>query len=143
MNIAFQVGLVAHLTADAAIAALVDDRIHPVQGRQGEKRTSILYRLAGGSTTRAMGAAPTGGAKVSEPFVELEAWAKTYLEAHQLNTAIAAALDGIVTTWSVTISGTTYTVAVRKSHRGEPFDLASEDGMFGVRCTYSMAYYLT
>jgi hypothetical protein len=93
-----------YLLADAAIAALIGDRIYPNAMPQGVRATSIVYNRISDVGYHVY-AGPLGFAR---PRYQLDAWAQTPDEAAALAGAIKERLDGfagVMGTPPVTVQG--------------------------------------
>lgn len=82
--------LFALLSADPAVAALVDARIYPLIAPQSAPLPRIVYTGAGGIRWNSI----DGPSGLGQPRVQIDAYAATYGQAHALAKAIRDALDG-------------------------------------------------
>ena len=85
-----RLGLRAFLLADAPIAAIVVDRVDPIQLAAGEKRTSIIYTRISGQGDHFM-QGPTG---LARPRYQIDCWAQTAGAATALANLVKERLDG-------------------------------------------------
>lgn len=117
--------LVAAVTADGAVAALIGTRFFPVGARQGAS-----YPYATWQVISTQGAAHLDGpSNLDWPRVQINAWADTAMAALALAEAVRAAIDGIPST----AAGLSF-VATLQDQRGPAPD--EETRKFGVSQDY-------
>lgn len=89
-----EVGLVAHLEADAAVAALVVARIYPVLLPQNVTYPAISYERV--NTDRRYSF--DGPSIHIWPFFRIHCWSQSYLQAKSLGEAVRKSLNGFTGT---------------------------------------------
>lgn len=85
-----RVGLRAYLLADAAIAAIVGTRIHPVKLPQGQTQPSIVYSRVSGLGDNHM----HGPSGLSRPRIQIDCWAQSVDTAASLANLVKERIDG-------------------------------------------------
>lgn len=85
-----RLGLREFLSDDAAVSALVDDRIYPMVLKQGEKQASIVFTKISGQGDHHM----SGPSRLAQPLYQIDAWAGDPDVATDLANAIKERLDG-------------------------------------------------
>ncbi|HUX17239.1 MAG TPA: DUF3168 domain-containing protein [Phycisphaerae bacterium] len=78
------------LTADGALAALVDDRVFPLQRRQGTALPAVVYQQISGPRAHDL----TGPIGWVESRYQITCWAATYTGAGDVADAVREAIDG-------------------------------------------------
>ena len=82
--------LKAILDAAGAVTALVEDRIYPVERREGSDLPALVYQQISGQPTHDV----TGPIGYVPARYQITCWAATYLEACDLAEAVRDAVDG-------------------------------------------------
>jgi hypothetical protein len=134
--VTFQAELFAHLQADAAVTALIGDRLYPVNAPTLDLTASVpntvVYKLVG---RRPDGATMDGKLIYISDEWELIAIAETYDQAHAIADALTASLNYIKGALG---SGTKYVQA------SELIDAADDDdvllGFFAVMLRFTIRY---
>lgn len=85
-----RLGLRAFLLADAAILALVADRVFPIVLKPGETQTSIVYIRISGQGDHWM----QGSSGLARPRYQIDCWAQTPGAANALANLVKERLDG-------------------------------------------------
>lgn len=86
----FEVGLTSYLLADAAIVALVFDRISPVMTFQTGTNPRIVYQRISSPRWHAL----TGPMQATQARFQIECYADTYAQAKELANAVRERMDG-------------------------------------------------
>ena len=96
--------LIARLTADSALAALVGTRIYPLEGPEEATYPLITYLQVSSGDNSSRGL--VGAQKHFRTLQQIDIYARTALEAQAIAVAVRASLDGQVNqTWGgVTIA---------------------------------------
>ena len=124
-----EVAVVAILKADAAVNALIDERVYPLELRQGTQFPAISYQRI--STQRDSNMGVDTGVVIAR--VQVNSYAERYGEAKELNDAVRAALQR----YRGTIAG----VEILDSFIDNEFDYRSEAAdMYGVLTDYQIHY---
>lgn len=85
----FEADLKSHLQTDAAIVAMVGDRIHPAVLPAGSALPALTYQHIGGAVMTDLSG---GDGSLRNPRVQINCWAATYVQAHALSEAVRARL---------------------------------------------------
>ena len=85
-----RLGLRAFLLADSAIAAIVVDRVYPINLDQGIKHTSIVYSRQSGLPDHWM----QGPSGLTRPRYQIDCWSMATAEASALADLVKERLDG-------------------------------------------------
>lgn len=83
-------GLVALLSADSGVSALVGNRIHPLVLPRKPTYPALVYQRISGERVRSL-SGPSGRAR---PRIQIDAYAQTYAAAKAVAKAVEDALDG-------------------------------------------------
>lgn len=86
----FEVDLKAHLNSDAAIAALVRERVHPGIVPEGSAIPAVTYTVVYGAPQNSLDGHTSGLTRFS---VQLDCWALRFDEAIELAAAVKARMD--------------------------------------------------
>lgn len=84
------------LLADAAIAAIVGQRVHPIRMPQGQKGTSIVYLRISGVGDHVM----SGPTRIARPRFQIDCWAEAPGAADSLANLVKERLDGYQGAWT-------------------------------------------
>lgn len=93
--------VVATLTGDAGLSALVGTRVYPVLAPQGTTRPFVTYQRIGADNRAVLGGEVSG----DQEQIQLDAWADSYTQAHAVTAAVIAAMDGASTFSSARVTG--------------------------------------
>lgn len=85
-----RVGLRAHLLSDAAITAIVVDRVFPLKMPQGVTQASIVYARISGQGDHTM----QGASDLARPRIQIASWAPSADVADALARLVKARIDG-------------------------------------------------
>lgn len=85
-----RVGLRAHLLSDAAITAIVVDRVFPLKMPQGVTQASIVYARISGQGDHTM----QGASGLARPRIQIASWAPSADVADALARLVKARIDG-------------------------------------------------
>jgi len=89
-------GMVAHLKADAGVAAIVGTKVYPVPIPQGQSAPYLLYQRYDTDHIRDL-SGPSGLRRTS---FQLDAYSESPAEAEALSESVRLSLDGWRGTWS-------------------------------------------
>ena len=109
-----EAALIAHLLAQAGITALVGNRINWLRRPQGEALPAMALQLVSGVPDYLL----DGSYSLTESRVQMDAWAKSFLQAKQIARAVEAALSG----QRFTQSGVRFAGVFIASERDDTFD---------------------
>ena len=83
-------GLVAYLTGNAGVSALVSDRVGPAPLPQDSEQPAVTYQII----SRTAQYTHRGPAGLTRPRIQVDCWSTTYSESQQLAEQVRLALSG-------------------------------------------------
>jgi hypothetical protein len=125
----------AYVLADATVSGLVASRMYPVRLPQKATMPALVYTQISGLRHGHL----RGPASAAEPRYQVDAWALTFSEAHQLGKAVRRRLEAFVGEWSGNDSpATSVTVAVQFITEYDVF----EEDILGGLARHSADYFV-
>jgi len=91
--------LVTHLKADAAITALVGNRISPLKAEQNVAKPYITYQVILDYSNQCLG----GGVYANSTRFQIDCWSEKYSEVKAIKTAVINALIGFKSSNNITV----------------------------------------
>lgn len=93
----FEAALVAHLKGDAAVVALVADRLYPMMRPHSTPTPAVTYQRVSGQRANSLAGFTSG---LTQIRVQVDCWGATYEAAGELASAIAARMDTAAASFS-------------------------------------------